>query len=75
MRFLARNEQQRSRRDRLNVIERVEVHEFDVARKCRMRGELGRSAFRSEFTAWRAVEVVKLTLNRVSILVQLLLDQ
>src|SRR4051794_38135126 len=37
MRLVARDEQHRARGDRLNVIERVEVHELHVAREGRVR--------------------------------------
>src|SRR4051794_23191524 len=58
MRNLPRDEQHRARRDRLDVVERVEVHELDVARQRRMR-----SGVRA-VTSGRAVEVIELAINR-----------
>src|SRR3954466_5617741 len=43
--LLARDEHQRTRRNRLDVVERIEIHEFDIARQRRMRGQLGRATF------------------------------
>src|SRR5215207_335605 len=65
MSLVTRNEQHGTRRDRLDVVERVEVHELDVAGQGRMGGELRRLAFGSELTSGRAVEVIKLTLDGV----------
>ena len=42
MRVVARDEQHRTRRDRLDVVERVEVHELHVAAERRMRRQLRR---------------------------------
>src|SRR3954447_24592209 len=65
MGLLARDEEQRAGRNRLDVVERIEVHELDVAGQGRMRREFGRAALRSELAARRAIEVVELPLNGV----------
>ena len=54
-----RDEKHRTRRNRLDVIERVEIHELDVAGKRRVRCKFWRRAFRSEFASGGAVEVKK----------------
>src|SRR3954451_9055408 len=54
MGLLARDEQERAGRNRLDVVERIEVHELDVAGERRMRGQLRRAALRRELAAWRA---------------------
>src|SRR5215208_50941 len=61
--LIARDEEHRARRDRFDVIERVEVHEFDVAGQRWMRRQLGRTACRRELAAGRAIEIVELTLD------------
>src|SRR4051794_33115509 len=65
MGLLARDEEQRAGRNRLDVVERIEVHELDVAGQGRMRGQLGRAAFGRELAARRAIEVVELPLDGV----------
>ena len=45
VRLIARDEQQRTRRDRLDVVERVKVREFDVAGKRRVRCQFRRRPF------------------------------
>src|SRR5438094_8821210 len=67
---LTRDEKHGTRRNRLNVRERVKIHELDVTAERRVRGELRRAAFGREFTSWRTVEVIKLTLNRVDVFIQ-----
>ena len=67
VRLVARDEQHRTRRDRLDVIERVEVHELDVAGQRRVRRQLRRSALGRELAPRRAVEVVELALDGVRV--------
>ncbi len=68
--IVTRDEQHGTRRNRLNIIEWVKVHEFDVAGKRRVRCQLRRRTFGGVFASGSAVEVVKLTLNGGGILVQ-----
>ena len=70
MSSLARYEKHGTRRNRLNVSEGVEIHELDVTAERRVRGEFRRAAFGREFTSWRTVEVIKLTLDRVDVFIQ-----
>lgn len=70
MRIVTRDEQHGTRRDRLNVIERVKVHEFDIAGKRRVRCKFRRRTFGDMFASRSAVEVVKLTLDGGRVLVQ-----
>jgi hypothetical protein len=56
MSFFTRDEKHGTRRDRLDVIERVKIHEFDVAGKRRVRCKYWRQTFGSEFTSWSAVK-------------------
>src|SRR5438876_7604355 len=72
VRVLTRNEKHGTRRNRLNVRERVEVHELDVTAERRMRGEFRRATFGRVFASWRAVIVIKLTLNGVGAFIQLM---
>lgn len=44
VRLIAGDEEHRTRRDRLDVVERVEIHELDVAGQRRVRRETGRAA-------------------------------
>ena len=62
---LTRDEKQGTRRNRLNVRERIKIHELDVTAERRVRGEFRRAALGREFTSWSAVEVIELTLNGV----------
>jgi len=48
-------------------MERIEVQELDVARQRWTRGEFQRTAYWRVFTPRRAVEIIELTLNRVSV--------
>ena len=63
VRLFARDEQHGARGNRLDVRERVEVHELDVAGERRVRGELRGGAFRSEFPSRRPVECVEFPLD------------
>lgn len=63
VRLIAGNEQQRPRRDGLNVIEGVEVHELGVAGESRVGDSFEGSALRDELAAGRAVEVEELALD------------
>ena len=63
VRLFARDEQHGARGNRLDVRERVEVHELDVAGERRVRGELWGGAFRSEFPSRRPVECVEFPLD------------
>ncbi|MNQ67343.1 hypothetical protein D3C85_818620 [compost metagenome] len=56
----ASNEQQWARRDGLDVIERIEIHELHVAGQRRHGGCLWRCACRSDLTSWGAIEVEEL---------------
>lgn len=56
---LTRNEERGARRNRLNVRERVKIHELHVTAERRMRREVRRTALGREFTSRSAVEVVK----------------
>src|SRR5205809_7940890 len=67
-----RDDKHRTRRNRLNIGERIEVHELDVAAQGRMRSEFRRAAFRRELTSRCAVEVVELPLNWVGVFVQVM---
>src|SRR4030095_16441252 len=67
---LTRDEKHGTRRNRLNVRERVKIHELDVTAERRVRGEFRRAALGREFTSWSAVEVIKLTLNGVGFFIQ-----
>src|SRR5882724_11170016 len=67
---LTRDEKHGTRRNRLNVRERVKIHELDITAERRVCGELRRAAFGREFTSWRTVEVIKLTLNRIRLFIQ-----
>jgi hypothetical protein len=69
MRVFTRDEKHRTRGNRLNVIERVEIHELNVAGQRRVRGEFGRRALGSAFASRSAVEIIKLTLNGVSVFI------
>src|ERR1051326_2402865 len=62
-----------TRRDRLDVLEWVEVHELHVAAERRMRGELWRTSRWRVFTSWSAVELIKLPLNGMGIVIQLMI--
>src|SRR5688572_14792440 len=68
---VTRDEQHRARRNRLDVRERIEVHELDRTAQRRMRRELRRAALRREFTSRRSIEVVELALDGVSVLLEL----
>ena len=70
MSSLARYEKHGTRRNRLNVSEGVEIHELDVTAERRVSGKVWRAAFGREFTSWRTVEVIKLTLDRIGVFVQ-----
>jgi len=72
MSVLTRDEKHGTRRNRLNVRERVEVHELDVTAERRMRGEFRRATFGRVFASWRAVKVIKLALNGVGAFIQLM---
>src|SRR3954449_2855175 len=65
MRVPASDEQHRTRRDRLDVIKRIEVHELHVAGERRM----GRGV--RAVASGRAVEVIELAINRGRLVVQL----
>ena len=67
---LTRDEKHRTRRNRLDVYERVKIHEFDVTAQSRVRGECRRAALGRELTSRSAVEVIKLTLNGVGVFIQ-----
>lgn len=64
------NEQHGTRRNCLNVIKRIKVHEFDVAGQCRMRCQLRRRTLGGVFAPGSAVEVIELTLNSGGVLIQ-----
>ena len=70
MSVLTRDEKHGTRRNRLNVRERVKIHELDVTAERRVRGEFRRAALGREFTSRSAVEVIKLTLNGVGVFIQ-----
>src|SRR5206468_3994189 len=70
MSVLTRDEKHGTRRNCLNVRERVEIHELDITAERRVRGEFRRAALGREFTSRSAVEVIKLTLNRVGVFIQ-----
>ena len=70
MSILTRDEKHGTRRNRLYVCKRVKIHEFNVAAKRRMRCEFWRLAFRSIFSPWSAVEIIKLTLNGGRVFIQ-----
>src|SRR4051794_34146037 len=65
------DEKHRTRGDRFDVFERIEIHELDVACERRVGCQLWRRACRSVFTTRRTVEVVKLPLDGVRVLIQL----
>ncbi len=67
-----RDEQHGTRRNRLYVVERVEVPELDDAGQCRVRCQVRRRTFGGVFAPGSAVEVVKLALNGVGVLVKLM---
>ena len=71
MRLVARDEQHRTRRDRLDVVEGVEIHELDVTGQGRVRRQFGRRTRGGELAARRAIEVIEFALNRMGILIQL----
>src|SRR5882724_1343117 len=68
---LTRDEKHGTRRNRLNVHERVEIHKLGITAERRMRGEFRRAALGCVFTSWSAVEVIKLTLNGAGVFIQL----
>jgi hypothetical protein len=68
--IVTRDEQHETRRNRLNVIERVKIHEFDVTGQRRMRCQLRRGTFGDVFASGSAVEVIKLPLNSGRVLSQ-----
>ncbi len=68
--IVTRDEQHGTRRNRFNVIERVEVHEFDAAGKRRVRRQFRRRTLGGVFAPGSAVEVIKLTLNSSGVLIQ-----
>src|SRR5437773_7615552 len=57
------DEQHGTRRNCLNVAERVKIHELHVTAVRRVCGEFRRASRGREFTSWGAVEVIKLALN------------
>src|ERR1044071_6114920 len=70
---VARNKEDRARRDRVDVHERVEVHELRITTKSWMRSQLWRATLRRKLTSRSAVEVIKLALDRVRLCDQLML--
>ena len=56
VRGVTRDEQQRTRRDRLYVRERVEINELHVARERRMGRKFPRASLGGELAAGRAIE-------------------
>lgn len=69
---LAGDEQHRPRCDGLDVVERIEVHELDVAGQGRVGGQLRRGTWRGELAARGAVELEELALDRMGVFVQLM---
>src|SRR5215213_7868526 len=69
--LVARDEEHGAGRDRLDVLERVEVQELDVARQGRVRRQFRRCTFGGVFTSRGAVEVVELALDGGRVFVQL----
>ncbi|MEG4073206.1 hypothetical protein QUA30_11115 [Microcoleus sp. Pol14C2] len=70
--IVTRDEQHGTRRNRLDVIERVKVQEFDVAGKCRVGCKFRRRTFGGVFVPGSGVEVIELTLNGGGVLIQLM---
>ena len=70
---IPRDEKHGTRRNRLDVSERVEVHEFHVTAQRRVCRELRRASLGGELPSRRAVEVIELTLNGMGILIQLMI--
>lgn len=71
VRLIASDEQQRSRGNRLDIVEWIEIHEPDFAGQGAVLGQLQRSAMRDMDTAWRTVEVPEFTCDRVCIFTKL----
>src|SRR6516165_8885967 len=67
MGVLTRDEQHRTRGNRPDVVEGVEVHELDVACQRGVGRQLRRAARRRVSAPRRAVEIIELALNRVGI--------
>ena len=65
--MVAADEEHRIEEKLSRFIERVEVHELDVAGQRRLCGELRRAVYGRVFTARRAVEVIELTLDSRSL--------